>query len=111
MAIVLYKKSASSGGSRSEAECCICLEIFGDKEEVKVLLECRHCFHQSVWTSGLRLSRVARFAVLHSDFSSPPSKIPKLSSLEDFSSPPTNDSPAFFRHESSGFFSTHLKLR
>ncbi|KAK4436494.1 RING-H2 finger protein ATL66 [Sesamum alatum] len=45
MAVVLYKKSASSGGSRSEAECCICLEIFGDKEEVKVLPECRHCFH------------------------------------------------------------------
>ncbi|KAL3834824.1 hypothetical protein ACJIZ3_009560 [Penstemon smallii] len=49
--IVLYKAS----GNFSEAECCICLGIFGDKEEVKVLPACRHCFHSECvdkWLSG-----------------------------------------------------------
>lgn len=41
--IVLHKGSASVAGS--EAECCICLGIFGDGDKVKVLPQCRHCFH------------------------------------------------------------------
>ncbi|KAG8380844.1 hypothetical protein BUALT_Bualt06G0058700 [Buddleja alternifolia] len=39
--IVLLKNSVAD----SEAECCICLGIFGDGDKVKVLPPCRHCFH------------------------------------------------------------------
>ncbi|KAI3458520.1 hypothetical protein Pfo_015183 [Paulownia fortunei] len=43
--IVMHKNSASGAGNLSEAECCICLGIFGDGDKVKVLPQCDHCFH------------------------------------------------------------------
>ncbi|PIN03960.1 hypothetical protein CDL12_23509 [Handroanthus impetiginosus] len=42
--IVLHKNSPADGGA-GEAECCICLGVFGDGEKVKVLPQCEHCFH------------------------------------------------------------------
>ncbi|KAI3470902.1 hypothetical protein Pfo_027565 [Paulownia fortunei] len=45
MPILLFQNFAAVAGNFSEAECCICLGVFGDKEIVKVLPECRHCFH------------------------------------------------------------------
>lgn len=41
--VLVYSKV--SGEYAAEAECCICLGMFGDKDGVKVLPECRHCFH------------------------------------------------------------------
>ncbi|GFP97665.1 RING-H2 finger protein atl66 [Phtheirospermum japonicum] len=43
MPIVLFRNLAAGGFS--EAECCICLGIFGGRERVKVLPGCRHRFH------------------------------------------------------------------
>ncbi|KAL3650290.1 hypothetical protein CASFOL_006693 [Castilleja foliolosa] len=43
MPIVLFRNLAAGGFS--EAECCICLGIFGGRERVKVLPDCRHRFH------------------------------------------------------------------
>ncbi|PIN22460.1 hypothetical protein CDL12_04826 [Handroanthus impetiginosus] len=45
MPIVLYKNSSAAAGKFTEAECCICLGIFGEKEKVKLLPQCSHCFH------------------------------------------------------------------
>ncbi|KAK6145532.1 hypothetical protein DH2020_022352 [Rehmannia glutinosa] len=45
MPIVVYRSLAAAAGNFSEAECCICLGIFGDKEIVKVMPDCRHWFH------------------------------------------------------------------
>lgn len=42
--IVLHT-SSSDTKSVDESECCICLGVFGDGEKVKVLPNCRHCFH------------------------------------------------------------------
>ncbi|KAH7841591.1 hypothetical protein Vadar_031848 [Vaccinium darrowii] len=42
--IVLHTTS-SEKKTADESECCICLGVFGDGEKVKVLPNCRHCFH------------------------------------------------------------------
>ncbi|XP_058182683.1 RING-H2 finger protein ATL66 [Rhododendron vialii] len=42
--IVLHT-SSSDTKSVAESECCICLGVFGVGEKVKVLPNCRHCFH------------------------------------------------------------------
>ncbi|KAL2541778.1 RING-H2 finger protein ATL66 [Abeliophyllum distichum] len=43
--IVSYRGSGSSSGNFVDSECCICLGIFQDGDEVKVLPRCHHCFH------------------------------------------------------------------
>ncbi|KAH6805583.1 hypothetical protein C2S51_030414 [Perilla frutescens var. frutescens] len=43
--IVLHKNSIAGAGDFSDAECCICLGIFCDGDNVKVLPLCQHCFH------------------------------------------------------------------
>jgi len=43
--IVLHKSSSSGKKTADESECCVCLGVFGDGEKVKVLPNCRHCFH------------------------------------------------------------------
>lgn len=40
--VVMYSATAEASPG---AECCICLGIFGDAEEVKILPRCRHCYH------------------------------------------------------------------
>lgn len=43
--IVSYMGSGSSSGNFVDPECYICLGIFQDGDEVKVLPRCHHCFH------------------------------------------------------------------
>ncbi|XP_073137762.1 RING-H2 finger protein ATL66-like [Henckelia pumila] len=43
--VVTYGSTAAEA-SPGGAECCICLGIYGDEDEVKILPQCRHCFHK-----------------------------------------------------------------
>lgn len=48
--IILHRPSANS----NEAECPICLGIFRSGEKVKVLPDCRHCYHSECVDEWLR---------------------------------------------------------
>ncbi|KZV23797.1 hypothetical protein F511_22859 [Dorcoceras hygrometricum] len=45
--ILLYKSSCSDidAGRITETDCCICIGPFREGEKMKMLPECKHCFH------------------------------------------------------------------
>ncbi|XP_075512781.1 RING-H2 finger protein ATL66-like [Primulina tabacum] len=49
--VVMYGAAAEASAG---AECCICLGLFGDADEVKILPQCRHCFHSGCLDEWLK---------------------------------------------------------
>ncbi|KAH7840587.1 hypothetical protein Vadar_018917 [Vaccinium darrowii] len=63
--IVLHKSSGKK--TADESECCVCLGVFGEGEKVKVLPNCRHCFHSECvdkWLSSQASCPLCRSSLL-----------------------------------------------